>query len=67
MLVDLAIPGAGGQGAFRFIKALRAFGSRIPVVILCALGHADERVRSRRAGADLLLTKPVAAPGVQSS
>lgn len=61
VLVDLVVPGAGGQDAFRFIEALRASGSRIPVVILSVLGHADERVRGRRAGADLLLTKPVAA------
>ncbi len=61
VLVDLAVAGAGRQDAFRFIEALRASDGRLPVVILSALGHADERVRGRRAGADLLLTKPVAA------
>jgi two-component system OmpR family response regulator len=61
LVVDLALPGRDGQGAFAVVEAARAADASVPVIILSALGHADERVRGRRAGADLLLTKPVAA------
>jgi two-component system OmpR family response regulator len=40
------------------LRALRAAGIETPVLILSALGHADERVRGLRAGAQDYLTKP---------
>jgi two-component system, OmpR family, response regulator len=61
LVVDLSVPGQDGQDSFAVVEALRATGARVPVIILSALGHADERVRGRRAGADVLLTKPLAA------
>jgi two-component system, OmpR family, response regulator len=61
LVIDLSVPGQGGQDGFAVVEALRAAGVQVPVIILSALGHADERVRGRRAGADVFLTKPVAA------
>lgn len=60
ILVDLTLPGRDGQDAFAVVEAARAADARVPVIVVSALGHADERVRGRRAGADLLLTKPLA-------
>lgn len=57
-VLDLA-PGTGDGQAVRVIQALRARAEALPVVTLSSLGHADERVRMRRAGADAVLTKPV--------
>jgi two-component system, OmpR family, response regulator len=57
LVVDLSLP---GQDAFAVVEAVRATGARLPVIVLSALGHADERVRGRRAGADAVLTKPLA-------
>jgi two-component system OmpR family response regulator len=59
ILVDLSLPGPAGQDGFGVVEAVRAAGGRIPVMILSALGHADERVRGQRAGADVFMTKPV--------
>lgn len=61
LVVDLSLPGQDGQDGFAVVEALRLAGARVPVIILSALGHADERVRGRRAGADVFLTKPLAA------
>lgn len=61
IVIDLALPGPQGQDGFAVIEAVRGVGGRVPVMILSALGHADERVRGRRAGANVFLTKPVAA------
>lgn len=60
LVVDLSLPGQDGQDSFAVVEALRATGARVPVIVLSALGHADERVRGRRAGADAVLTKPLA-------
>jgi two-component system OmpR family response regulator len=60
LVVDLPLPGQHGRDSFAVVEALRAAGARVPVIILSALGHADERVRGRRAGADVFLTKPLA-------
>jgi two-component system, OmpR family, response regulator len=42
------------------VQALRAEGSRTPVLILSALGEVDDRVKGLRAGGDDYLTKPYA-------
>jgi two-component system, OmpR family, response regulator len=56
-IVDRMTPGLDGLS---MIKALRAAGNNMPVVILSALGDVDERVRGLRAGADDYLVKPFA-------
>jgi two-component system OmpR family response regulator len=42
------------------LAALRATGSRVPVLILSALGQVDERIKGLRAGGDDYLVKPFA-------
>jgi two-component system OmpR family response regulator len=55
IVLDRNLPGLDGLSVLR---ALRAAGIATPVLILSALGHADERVRGLRAGAQDYLTKP---------
>ncbi len=55
MIVDRMVPGMDGMSV---IKGLRAAGIEIPILILSALSHLDERVKGLRAGADDYLTKP---------
>ncbi len=55
IVLDRNLPGLDGLSVLR---ALRAAGIETPVLILSALGHADERVRGLRAGAQDYLTKP---------
>jgi two-component system OmpR family response regulator len=55
IVLDRNLPGLDGLSVLR---ALRAAGIEIPVLILSALGHADERVRGLRAGAQDYMTKP---------
>jgi two-component system, OmpR family, response regulator len=57
MIVDRLLPGMDG---LTIIKTLRDEGIRAPVLVLSALGAADERVRGLRAGGDDYLTKPFA-------
>lgn len=57
-VLDLA-RGATDEQSTHVIRTLRDWVEAMPVVALSALGHADERVRVRRAGADAVLTKPV--------
>jgi two-component system, OmpR family, response regulator len=56
-IVDRMTPGLDGLS---MLKALRAAGNNMPVVILSALGDVDERVRGLKAGADDYLVKPFA-------
>jgi two-component system OmpR family response regulator len=42
------------------LRALRASGNRVPVLILSALGEVDDRVQGLRAGGDDYLVKPFA-------
>jgi two-component system, OmpR family, response regulator len=58
-VVDRMLPGLDGLG---LVKALRATGKSIPVLILTALGAIDDRVAGLEAGADDYLTKPFAFP-----
>jgi two-component system, OmpR family, response regulator len=55
MVLDRNLPGMDGLG---ILKALRASGIEMPVVILSAMGQVDERVKGLRAGGDDYLVKP---------
>lgn len=55
IVLDRNLPGLDGLAVLR---ALRAAQVSTPVLILSALGHADERIRGLRAGADDYMTKP---------
>ncbi|MET0544847.1 MAG: response regulator transcription factor [Caulobacterales bacterium] len=55
VVLDRNLPGMDGISA---LKAMRAAGVQIPVMILSALGHIDERVKGLRAGGDDYLPKP---------
>jgi two-component system OmpR family response regulator len=57
MIIDRMLPGMDG---LTIIEALRCEGTRIPVLVLSALGAVDDRVRGLRAGGDDYLTKPFA-------
>ncbi|MBC7208648.1 MAG: response regulator transcription factor, partial [Methyloversatilis sp.] len=48
------------------LAALRATGSRVPVLILSALSQVDERIRGLRAGGDDYLVKPFAMSELQA-
>jgi two-component system OmpR family response regulator len=55
IVLDRNLPGLDGLSVLR---ALRAAQKDIPVLILSALAHADERVNGLRAGANDYLGKP---------
>lgn len=55
LIVDRMLPGLDGLA---LIKALRAAGRQVPVLVLSALGEVDDRVEGLRAGSDDYLTKP---------
>lgn len=55
VVLDRNLPGLDGLSVLR---ALRAASKDIPILILSALAHADERVAGLRAGADDYLGKP---------
>lgn len=55
IVLDRLLPRMDGLS---MLAALRATGSRVPVLILSALDHVDERVRGLRAGGDDYLVKP---------
>ena len=57
MVVDRMLPGMDGLA---LVKALRASGSKIPVIFLTAVSGVDDRVEGLEAGADDYLTKPFA-------
>ena len=57
MIVDRMLPELDGLAV---IKALRAAEIDVPVLILSALAHVDERVVGLKAGGDDYLTKPFA-------
>lgn len=55
MVIDRGLPGMDG---ISLIAALRSKGIATPVLILTALGDADEKVRGLDAGANDYVTKP---------
>jgi two-component system OmpR family response regulator len=55
VIVDRMLPGLDGIGV---VKALRAGGSRAPVLFLTALSAVADRVEGLEAGADDYLAKP---------
>ncbi len=58
VLLDVQMPGLDGYEVCRRIKA-RPGGRLLPVVMLTALDHANDRVLALEAGADDFMTKPV--------
>lgn len=54
-VLDRMMPGMDGLSV---VKALRAGGARLPVLMLTALGDLDNRVQGLQAGADDYLAKP---------
>lgn len=56
-VVDRMLPGLDGLG---LVRALRAAGKDLPVLILSALAEVDDRVAGLRSGGDDYLTKPFA-------
>ena len=55
VLLDLGLPGREG---FAVLKALRARGSQVPVIILTARDGVEDRVAGLDAGADDYIVKP---------
>jgi putative two-component system response regulator len=58
VLLDVQMPGMDGYEVCRRIKALPR-GRLLPVVMLTALDHANDRVLALEAGADDFMSKPV--------
>lgn len=58
IILDLGLPGISGQ---QVLAELRAW-SRIPVIVLSAIGREQEKVDAFNAGADDYLTKPFGVP-----
>ena len=57
LVVDRMLPKRDGLW---LVAGLRTSGSRVPILILSALGQVDDRVTGLRAGGDDYLTKPYA-------
>lgn len=55
LVLDRLMPGMDGLAV---LKALRASGSRLPVLLLTAMADVDDRVTGLMAGADDYLVKP---------
>ena len=55
IILDRMLPNLDGLA---ILKAVRAAGLRVPVLMLTAMSAVDERVRGLRAGADDYLVKP---------
>ncbi len=55
LILDRMLPQMDG---LTLLAALRASGSQMPVLILSALNHVDERIKGLRAGGDDYLVKP---------
>jgi DNA-binding response OmpR family regulator len=57
MLLDLGLPGTGGEA---LLRRIRANGGRLPVIILTARAEVSDRVRGLEAGANDYIVKPFA-------
>jgi two-component system, cell cycle response regulator len=58
VLLDVMMPGMDGIEVCRRIKS-NPKSHHVPVIIITALDHADDRIRGLEAGADDFLSKPV--------
>jgi putative two-component system response regulator len=58
VLLDVQMPGMDGYEVCRRIKAMPR-GRLLPVVIITALNHSNDRVAALEAGADDFMSKPV--------
>jgi two-component system KDP operon response regulator KdpE len=54
VLLDLAMPGVNGVDVCRRVRTF----SRLPILVLSALGEEDQKVKALDAGADDYITKP---------
>jgi len=57
VLLDVMLPQVGGYEICRQVKGADR-GAYLPVILLTALGEAEDRIEGLRAGADDFLTKP---------
>ena len=57
LIVDRMLPGLDGLS---LVRALRAVGSKVPVIFLTSLGGVDDRVDGLKVGGDDYLVKPFA-------
>ncbi len=57
IVLDRMLPALDG---LTLLRTLRGAGSRVPILLLTALGETDHRVEGLRAGADDYLVKPFA-------
>jgi FixJ family two-component response regulator len=64
VLVDLHMPGMGG---LELLEALKAQGSRIPVIAITGRSDSILKERATRAGAVTLLEKPVSDEALLST
>ena len=55
VILDLMLPGVHGLNV---LKAVRAQGSEVPVLVLSARNATDDKVRALKLGADDYMTKP---------
>jgi two-component system, OmpR family, response regulator len=55
LILDIGLPGMSG---FEVIKRLRARGCKVPILVLTARDHIDQRVKVLDLGADDYLLKP---------
>jgi two-component system, OmpR family, response regulator len=58
IIMDRMLP--GDIDGLAIVEALRATGTKTPILILSALAEVDDRIRGLRAGGDDYLTKPFA-------
>ncbi len=62
LILDRMLPQKDG---LTLLQELRRSGSEVPVLILSALSHVDERVKGLRSGGDDYMTKPFAFAELQ--
>ena len=60
VLMDLRMPGMDGLTAIKHIRAMQGSCATVPVIVVTADTASDLRERCIAAGADEILTKPVA-------
>jgi CheY-like chemotaxis protein len=58
ILLDIGMPNINGYETCRRLRE-KAWGAQMVIVALTGLGHDDDRLKSRQAGFDMHLVKPV--------